>query len=150
MKKSSGPRLVDSLLQNARLDTDLLLKNDARGDDFSKVRTVDFLLTTPEAAKAQLVSDFMIDNQYGNASVEEVDSRYRIVVQVDMPTTQNVLCSVSGLMVCIAALFGVKYDGWGCSSEWLKFVDSHQYETLWPSLPLSDFTSTFNRCRCSR
>jgi hypothetical protein len=56
-------------------------------------------------------------DQYGVARVEEADQEFRILVVVPMPTTQHVLCSVSALMVCIAALFGAEYDGWGCTIQ---------------------------------
>jgi len=32
---------------------------------------------------------------------------------IRMPITQPVICSVSALMVCLARLFSVEYDGWG-------------------------------------
>jgi Regulator of ribonuclease activity B len=106
--------LVEDLLANSARDTDLLKKNDARGDDFSKPRTVDFLFLTANRELADLVRDFVEDNQYGDAKVELVGEEFRILVQVFMPTTQQVLCSVSGLMACLAELYGVHYDGWGC------------------------------------
>lgn len=56
----------------------------------------------------------MNDNQYGDASVETVDDQFRILVQIFMPTTQQLLCSVSGFMACIAELYDLEYDGWGC------------------------------------
>ena len=106
--------LVDQLLDNARSDTDLLLKNDARGDDFAVPRDVDFLLVAPDEAKANLVCDFINDNQYGLATVQAHDDGFGVLVVVNMAPQQNVLCSVSALMVCIGNLFGIEYDGWGC------------------------------------
>ena len=43
--------ITDALLENARADTDLLQKNDARGDVFTRPRDVDFLLIAPERDK---------------------------------------------------------------------------------------------------
>jgi hypothetical protein len=111
---TKGAALVDKLLDNARQDTDLLTKNDALGDDFSVPRPVDFLLVAMDGKKADLVASFVNDNRYGDARVEPIGGQFRILIVVEMPTTQNVLCSVSGLMACIAGLFGVEYDGWGC------------------------------------
>ncbi len=106
--------VVDKLLETAQLDTDLLVRNDAKGDTFSRPRVVDFLLVADDPDRAQLVRDFITDNQYGDASVETVDGQHRILVKIEMPTTQHVLCSVSGLMACLAALYDLEYDGWGC------------------------------------
>jgi len=106
--------LVEQMLDNARSDTDLLLKNDARGDDFAVPRDVDFLLVAPDEAKANLVCNFINDNRYGAATVQEHEDGFGILVVVHMAPQQNVLCSVSGLMVCIGKLFEIEYDGWGC------------------------------------
>jgi hypothetical protein len=106
--------LTDKLLRNAYEDTELLKKNDALGDDFSIARDVDFVIKTPDRRKAEVIRSFAEDNQYGVARVEEADREFRILVVVHMPIQQHVLCSVSALMVCMAALFGAEYDGWGC------------------------------------
>ena len=106
--------VVDSLLDNAYADTQLLIGNDEKGDDFSVLRDIDFILYADSEQKAETVSSFINDNQYGSASFKKIEDRYQIIVVVNMPSTQNLVCSVSGLMVCIAELFGVDYDGWGC------------------------------------
>lgn len=106
--------LVEQLLDNARADTDLLLKNDARGDDFSVPRDIDFLLVAPDEEKAILVRDFITDNQYGAATVQAHGDGFGILVVIHLAPQQNVLCSVSALMVCICKLFDIEYDGWGC------------------------------------
>lgn len=105
---------IDSLLFTAFQDTELLKQLDGDGDDFSIARDVDFVLKAPELKKAELVASFVKDNQYGVASVEEVEEGYRLIVTVHMPITQHVLCSVSALMVCLTQLFSLEYDGWGC------------------------------------
>ena len=106
--------LVDQLLDNARSDTDLLLKNDALGDNFAVPRDIDFLLLAPDEAKANLVRDFVNDNQYGVATVQAHEVGFGILVVVHMAPQQHVLCSVSALMVCICKIFDIEYDGWGC------------------------------------
>ena len=106
--------IVETLLETARLDTDLLSRNDRRGDDFSRVRPVDFILLAPDREKADVVAEFIDDCRYGRARVEETGGEFRIQVVIEMPTTQSVLCAVSGLMACVAELFDVRYDGWGC------------------------------------
>ncbi|GAB2180867.1 hypothetical protein DLREEDagrD3_10900 [Denitratisoma sp. agr-D3] len=106
--------IIDTLLTAAYEDTQLLIKNDALGDDFSVPRDVDFVLRTKEKEKAETISLFVQDNQYGVPRIEEVEGDFRIVVTIHMPITQQVLCSVSGLMGCLSEIFGAEYDGWGC------------------------------------
>ena len=105
--------IIDDLLRNAYEDTQLLLKNDQLGDVLSVPRDVDFLLRAPSEEKARTVCSFIQDNQYGSASVQEQEGEFSVLVIIHMPITQNVVCSISALMCCIAAIFGMKYDGWG-------------------------------------
>jgi hypothetical protein len=105
--------IVDDLLRNAYEDTQLLLKNDQRGDVLSTPRDVEFLLLAPDEEKARTVCSFIQDNQYGAATVQEDDGKFSVLVVIHMPITQNIICSVSALMSCLAAIFGMEYDGWG-------------------------------------
>lgn len=107
-------QIIDSLLGAAYEDTQLLRKNDELGDNFSIARDVDFVFVAAEREKIETVASFVDDNRYGVPSVEVVEGGFQLIVTVHMATTQNVLCSVSALMVCLAKLFGVEYDGWGC------------------------------------
>ncbi|MFD2232156.1 ribonuclease E inhibitor RraB [Alkalimarinus sediminis] len=109
--------VVDALLDNAYQDTQLLIGNDEKGDNFLIPRDVDFVLYATDEEKADTVSSFINDNRYGQASYTENEDKFRIIVVVNMPSTQNLICSVSGLMTCIGELFGVEYDGWGCTLE---------------------------------
>jgi len=106
--------LVDQLLSTAYEDTQLLKRNDELGDDFSVPREVDFVFLSGERKNAEVLASFVGDNQYGKASIEQSKEGFRVVVSVTMPTNQQVLCSVSALMVCLAQLFSLEYDGWGC------------------------------------
>ncbi len=106
--------ITEKLLSTAYEDTQLLIKNHQLGDDFSIPRDVDFVLIAKEKAKAETVASFVVDNRYGASRVEEAAGVFRVLVTVNMPTTQHVLCSVSALMVCLAGLFSLEYDGWGC------------------------------------
>ena len=107
------PSIVELLLDTAKADTDLLLKNDARGDVLSVPRQVEFLLRAATAEKAGLVAGFINDNRYGNATVTSDEHGHRVTILIDMPITQHVLCSVSGLLACVSKIFDVEYDGWG-------------------------------------
>jgi hypothetical protein len=104
--------IVDTLLDTARADTELLFLNDRHGDVLSKPRVVTFLLLAPDRAKADLVASFIDDNRYGATRVEPMDEKWGVFVEINMPIEQNVICSVSGLMACIAAVFSIEYDGW--------------------------------------
>ena len=105
--------IVDDLLRNAYEDTQLLIKNDQLGDVLSVPRDVEFLLRAPDEQKAQTVCSFIQDNQYGAANVQEDEGKFSVLVVIHMPITQNVICSVSALMCCLSAVFGMEYDGWG-------------------------------------
>lgn len=105
--------IVDDLLRTAYEDTQLLIQNDRLGDNLAIPRDVEFLLRAPDEEKAEIVSSFIEDNQYGSASVRQDDGHFSVVVVIHMPIDQNVICSVSALMCCLAALFGLEYDGWG-------------------------------------
>jgi len=106
--------VVQDLMNHARSDTDLLGSLDAQGDDFSRHRDVDFLLLAPSSEKAELLRDFINDHQYGVASLNDAKQPHGVQVVVSMPIEQNVICSVSGFMACLAKLFACEYDGWGC------------------------------------
>lgn len=105
--------IVDDLLRTAYEDTQLLIKNDQLGDVLSTPRDVEFLLRAPDEQKARTVCSFIRDNQYGVAAVQEHDGSFSVSVVIHMPITQNLICSVSALMCCLAAVFGMEYDGWG-------------------------------------
>lgn len=105
---------VDTLMELAGADTDLLRRIDAQGDNFSISREVDFLLRAPSEEVATTAASFINDFSFGTASVQEQEGRYRVLVVVNTPITQNVILSLSGFMACISHLFGLDYDGWGC------------------------------------
>ena len=106
--------IVELLLDTAQADTDLLIRNDEMGDQFSVPRTVDFLLIADTAETADTVASFIVDNRYAECRIDETDDgKFRILAQLEMPITQNVACAVSGLFACISKIFNVEYDGWG-------------------------------------
>lgn len=112
--KRKDMSVVETLLRTAYEDTQLLIGNDEKGDNFAIARDIEFVLYAEGKEKAETVASFINDNRYGEASVSEAEGQYRILVIVNMPSNQHLVCSVSGLMVCLAALFSVEYDGWGC------------------------------------
>ena len=105
---------IQHLMDNAMADVDLLTKNDARGDVFACPRVVDFYLYAPDQEKADLVAGFVNDFGFGAATVDSQTCNHRILIQIEMPTTQHVLQSVSGFMQCLADIYELEYDGWGC------------------------------------
>lgn len=109
--------IVEALLDNAYQDSQLLEGNNQKGDIFSIPRDVDFFLYAKDHEKGELVTSFINDNCYGEASYTEHEGNHCIKVVIHMPTTQNVLNSVSGLMACIAAIYDLEYDGWGCALQ---------------------------------
>jgi hypothetical protein len=106
--------LFDELHRNALADNDVLFKNDAEGDIFTKSRDVDFAFKAVEKENAEDLCAFINGKNFGKASVTQADGGlYWVIVVIHMPITQNVVCSVSGFMVCLGRLFRVEYDGWG-------------------------------------
>ena len=110
-------KIVEALLDNAYQDSVLLQGNDEKGDIFSIPREVDFFFYAPDKDTGELVASFINDNCYGEATYFFSDEKHCIKVVNFMPITQSVLNSVSGLMTCIASIYGIKYDGWGCALQ---------------------------------
>ena len=109
----TGLSIFESLTANAKSDTELLMRNDERGDDFCVPREVDFSFFTTDREKAEALAEFVAGNQYGGVRVVPEALGYRVLVLIEMPITQHVICSVSGMMECLSTLFKVDYDGWG-------------------------------------
>lgn len=109
--------VVTKLMDGAVADVDVLRSLDGQGDDFKIPRDVDFLLRAPNREKAELVARFINEHQYGIAQSLHDENGDRIAVVIHMPITQNVILSVSGFMTCIAALYGLEFDGWGCVAQ---------------------------------
>lgn len=109
--------MVNLLSENAYQDYKLLELNDEKGDDFSQWRDVDFILYAESESKAKAVVSFIDESCYGRASYQRADDNYRIIVAINMAPTQNILNSISALMVCMSKIFGLKYSGWSSSIE---------------------------------
>lgn len=109
--------VIEALLETAYVDTQLLDQMDALGDDPSKSREVGFVLRSREKDKAKTLVSFIQDNQYGIPQLQQPaadDADYQVIITVNMPITQPLLYSVSGLMACLAQIFEVEYEGWNC------------------------------------
>ena len=106
--------LINTLMETAKADTDLLYKLDSQGDDFGVARDVDFLLRARDRAQAEIACDFINEHQYGVATTQETGGEFSVLVVVHTPIQQQIICSISGFMACVCELFGLDYDGWGC------------------------------------
>jgi hypothetical protein len=123
--------LVEELLNSSFQDTQVLYKNDELGDNFSVYRNVEFIFYTKDEKKAEIVSSFISDNRYATATYAKLESNFRILAVSHMPINQNIICSVSGLMTCIAKLFNVEYDGWGSAiPKTAQQVDAPELATV--------------------
>jgi len=107
---------IEKLMDSAIADVDVLRSLNSQGDDFRKFRGVDFLFVCPTQERAELVASFINDYRYGDATAHESDGRHLIEVRIVMPVEQNLILSVSGFMTCLADLYGIDFDGWGCAS----------------------------------
>jgi hypothetical protein len=104
-------------MEATEADTDVLRSLNSNGDNFSEFREVDFTFKCDSKEKAETVAGFLDDFQYGKASVLNADNEYMVQVLIDMPVTQNIILCVSGFMTCIAELYGVEVNGWGCIAQ---------------------------------
>ena len=109
--------VIEKIMVSAEADTDVLRRLDAEGDNFALIREVDFHFVCPNQEKAEIVAGFLDDYQFGRAKVVAEDNRFAVQVLIDMPVTQNVIMCVTGFMTCIAELYHVEFDGWGCIAQ---------------------------------
>jgi regulator of RNase E activity RraB len=113
----SGSSVVEKLMDSAVADVDVLRALDSQGDDFSKFREVDFLFRCSSQEKAELVAKFINDYQYGVATTLCKDGKSTIQVIINMPVQQHIIFSIAGFMTCLAELYGIDFDGWGCVAQ---------------------------------
>jgi hypothetical protein len=109
--------IIDTLMQNAAADVELLRLLDSKGDRFSIAREVSFLLRCPTVDKANTAASFINECQYGVATTQDLEESPSVLVAVRMPLEQHAIHSVSGFMACICELFGLEYDGWECTVQ---------------------------------
>ncbi|AXB33238.1 ribonuclease E inhibitor RraB [Vibrio campbellii] len=106
--------IVNKIIESAESDVDVLRRLDAEGDNFSLFREVDFHFKCPDPDKADVVAGFINDFQFGVAEHVVQDGLHYVDVKITMPVNQNIVSCVSGFMVCVAELYKVEFDGWGC------------------------------------
>ncbi len=117
--------VINKIMESAMSDVDVLRRLDADNDNFALFREVDFHFRCPDKAKAELVAEFLTDFQFGQAQVSKHEANendpsaneageYCVDLVISMPVTQNIISCVSGFMVCIAELYDIEFDGWGC------------------------------------
>ncbi len=109
--------VVEKLMDGAVADIDVLRSLDGQGDVFTLARDVDFLLRAPNREKAELVAQFINEYQYGASTPLHDENGDSVQVVINMPVTQNVILSVSGFMTCLAAIYDLEFDGWGCVAQ---------------------------------
>ena len=109
--------VLSKLMESAASDIDVLRSLDSNGDDFSKSRSVDFLFRCPDKEKADVLSGFINTYQFGHASPNDESGENTVLVTISMPVEQPIILSVSGFMTCLAELYGVEFDGWGCVAQ---------------------------------
>ena len=115
---ASHMHLVEILLKNSEQDRKVLDHNASIGDRMEEPRDIDFAFHSRDEGQAKTVGSFFIDNHYGMPKLELVDDPkfgrfYRLTVVIKAPATEHIVCSISGLMACIGAIFGIEYVGWG-------------------------------------
>ena len=63
------------------------------------------------------VAGFVNEHSFGRATVQD-GADVRVVVHTTVE--QAVILSISGFYACLAAMFGVEYDGWGCEAQSIR------------------------------
>jgi hypothetical protein len=109
--------IISKLMDATEADTDVLHRLDENGDNFEKIREVDFTFKCVDKQKAETLAGFLDDYQYGKTNVLFEDEDYFVQVLINMPVTQNIILCISGFMTCIAELYNVEFDGWGCVAQ---------------------------------
>jgi hypothetical protein len=106
--------VIGKLMDAAIADVEVLRSLDRSGDQFGQFRDVEFLFRCPDLQKANLVAAFINDYQFGQAVSGNEDGESTVLVTIRMPVEQHIILSVSGFMTCLAELYGLEFDGWGC------------------------------------
>lgn len=110
--------IVEQLLNTAVEDNRLLMRNQELGDRLELFRDLEFVLYAKSGEKAELVASFVLDNRYGRPSVERIEHEgtalWRILITIHAPATEHVVHTLSAFMLCLANLYDLEYDGWGC------------------------------------
>lgn len=106
--------VIEKLMETAEADTDVLYALNEQGDRFALPRDVEFILTGASREQAEAAAGFLAGYQYASTTLAEVEDGFQVLATVHMPVTQQVLLSVSGFMACVAELYALDYDGWGC------------------------------------
>lgn len=109
--------MIEKLMNATQVDTDVLRRLDADGDKFQIFREVDFYFKCPSKEKAELVAGFLEDYQYGKCKLIDESDFFAVQLIIFTPVTQNIILCISGFMTCIAELFDVEMDGWGCVAQ---------------------------------
>ena len=106
------------LMDTAVKDSQLYFKNQELGDHSEVPRDIDFYLYANNEERAKLVAGFVTDYRYGRPSLERVEHRgavsWRLLIRIHAPQTENIIMTLSGFMVCLAQIYNLDYDGWGC------------------------------------
>lgn len=113
---STGKSIVQSLMDTAVADSQLLVTNQEAGDRAEIPRDIDFVLYAKDEEKAKLLASFVTDYRYGRPSIQRVDHQgvvsWRLLITIHAPTTEHVAMTLSAFMVCLSQLYGLDYDGW--------------------------------------
>jgi hypothetical protein len=109
--------VVSKLMESAVADVDVLRSLDSNGDNFKEFRDVEFFFKCPTLDQAELVASFVNDYQFGSAVPAYENGESTLLVTINMPVEQPIILSVSGFMTCLAALYGLDFDGWGCVAQ---------------------------------
>lgn len=98
---------------------DVLRRMEARGDDLSKPRNIDFSVVFADASSAQQFAEYFQALGH-NVSVEHAETRpdfpWDVLVVQHMAPSYDAITDFEDLLQSVADRWGGHNDGWGCFS----------------------------------
>lgn len=110
--------MLEELMIQVPADIDVLVNLDTQGDHFNVPRDVEFILYASSEQTGESAVGFINDYRFGNATLGCLkDGKQEIIITIHTPVTQDVILCLSGYMACLAKLFDLEYNGWGCVAQ---------------------------------
>ena len=109
--------IVKALGARALLDMSMLNQRECAGDQLDQPRDLLFAFHAKSMEQARAMERAVEDNNYGRVQAfpaEPYNDGWRVEITIFSPATANLLQSLSALMLCLAQLYHVQYEGWSC------------------------------------
>ena len=104
--------IVEKLLSTSHQDNEQLQQLKSIAANLDVKHTLEYRLNTKHQKQAEIVCSFVNYNGYGDAAIEANGTLFDIVIEIQTPLLDNVICSLSANLVFVADFFSVEYGGW--------------------------------------